>query len=98
MPKTTCAIAVSKEFVASNVHTPASVSSSEIMTSLPSLSKKRGFSEVTFSLDELFHVTSGFGIPETFQVRVTGKPAVGFLEGSLGSRVNFGASSERKQG
>lgn len=96
MLKITCTTAVSKEFVASSVHIPASISSSEIMTSLLSLSKKRGLAEVTFSLDGFFHITSGFGIPETFQIRVTGKPAVGFLVGNLGSRVNFGASKERK--
>lgn len=96
IPKTTCAIAVCKEFVASSVHIPASISSNDFMVSIPSLNTNRGLSEVTFSPDGLFHLTSGSGIPETFQVRVTGKPAVGFLEGSLGSRVNFGASSKRK--
>ena len=94
---TTLVVVVCKGFVASNVHIPASFSSSDVMVSFPSPSKKRGSSAKTFSPDGFFHVTSGFGIPETFQVRVTGKPAVGFLEGSFGSSVNFGESSRKKQ-
>ena len=76
---------------------PASFSSSDLMVSFPSLNKKRGLSDPTYPSDGLFHLTSGFGIPETSHVMVTGKPAVGFLEGSLGSRVNFGASNKRRQ-
>lgn len=94
--KTTFVVVVCKGFVASNVHIPASFSSSDVMVSFPSLSKRRGSSADTLSPDGFFHITSGLGIPETFQVRVTGKPAVRFLEGSLGSRVNFGESRRRK--
>ena len=93
---TTFVVVVCKGLVASNVHIPTSFSSSDVMVSFPSLSRKRGSSADTFSPDGFFHVTSGLGIPETFQVRVTGKPAVGFLEGSLGSRVNFGESSKKR--
>lgn len=94
--KNTFVVVVCKVFVASNVHMPASFSSKDVIVSFPSLSKKRGSSAVTFSPDGFFHTTSGLGIPETFQVRVTGKPAVGFLEGSLGSTMNFGVSGRRK--
>ena len=94
--KDTFVVVVCKGFVASNVHIPASFSSSDVIVSVPSLSKKRGSSAVTFFPDGSFHITSGLGIPETFQVRVTGKPAVGFLERSLGSRVNFGISGRVK--
>ena len=97
VPNSTWTFVVFKLFVASIVQIPASFSSNVLMVRFLSLNKKRGLTKVTYPSEGLFHLISGFGIPETFHVMVTGKPAVRFPEGTLGSNVNFGASDRMNE-